>query len=61
MHFERVNQLANVTPIDVLCAAWGSTPEYAHLRKASVHSMTVQEAGELAAIHGMTLPDILGV
>lgn len=61
MHFERVRQLANTTPTDVLCKAWGACPDYVNLCKRGVHNMTVQEAGELAAIHGLTLPDILGV
>lgn len=61
MHFERVARLANETPTGVLCEAWGAVPEYVELCKMGVRNMTVGEAGELAAIHGLTLPDILAV
>jgi hypothetical protein len=61
MHFERVKQLAEATPTSALCEAWGACPEYVNLCKIGVHNMTVSEAGELAALHGMKLPDILGV
>lgn len=61
MQFERVTELANSTPTGVLCEAWSACPEYVALCKISVRDMTVREAGELAALHGMTLPDILSV
>lgn len=61
MQFERIAELANATPTAMLCEAWGACTEYVILCKASVRDMTIQEAGELAALHGMTLPDILSV
>lgn len=61
MRFERVLELAKATPTSVLCEAWGASPEYVNLCKIAAHHMTLQEAGDLAAAHGLELPDILGV
>jgi hypothetical protein len=61
MQFERVFQLAHATPTAALCEAWGAVPEYVDLCKIGVQNMTIQEAGELAALHGLKLPDILAV
>lgn len=61
MRFQRVVELANATPTSVLCEAWGESPEYVELRKIGVQQMTLGEAGDLAAVHGLKLPDILAV
>lgn len=61
MHFQRVIELANATPTSVLCEAWGESAEYVATRQRSEHPMTLQEAGDLAAVHGLKLPDILAV
>ena len=61
MRFERVQELAAATPTGVLCDAWSASPEYVELCKVAVRRMTLEEAGELAAVHGLTLPDILAV
>lgn len=61
MRFERVAELARETPTSVLCEAWGAGHHYVELCKLRVHEMTIEEAGELAAVHGLRLPDILAV
>lgn len=61
MSFDRITELINATPTAVLCEAWDACPEYVTLCKLGAQNMTVQEAGELAARHGLTLPDILAV
>lgn len=61
MRFERVRELAAATPTGVLCEAWSACPEYVELCKVAVHRMTLDEAGQLAAVHGLTLPDILAI
>lgn len=61
MQFERVTELVNTTPTGILCEAWSASPEHVELRKSAVHQMTVEEAGDLAALHGLKLPDILAV
>lgn len=61
MSFKQVINLVNATPTGALCEAWGACPEYVTLCKIGVHNMTVREAGELAALHGLKLPDILAV
>lgn len=61
MEFQRVKALAEATPTGDLCDAWGATVDYVETAKMLVRSMTVEEAGELAALHGLTLPDILAV
>lgn len=61
MSFERVTELVNSTPTAVLCEAWGACPEYVTLCRLGAHNMTIQEAGELADLHGLTLPDIIAV
>jgi transcriptional regulator of met regulon len=60
MQFERVVELANATPTSVLCEAWEATPEDVDLLKSRVQHMTLSQAGELAAVNGLKLPDILG-
>lgn len=61
MKFERITELANNTPVAELCAVWGATPEQVEQRKTAVACMTLVEAGELAAVYGLKLPDILAV
>lgn len=61
MQFARLTELVHTTPSAELCEAWGASPGYVSLVRARTSNMTVQEAGELAAIHGLTLPDILSV
>jgi phenylalanyl-tRNA synthetase alpha subunit len=61
MRFDRVLEIANATPTSVLCEAWGASPEYVELCKIGVQHMTLSEAGDLASVHGLKLPDILGV
>jgi hypothetical protein len=59
MLFERVKELAEATPTEALCEAWGVGPDYVSLSRLRVQGLTVEEAGELARLHGLTLPDIL--
>ena len=59
MLFARVTQLANDTPSDVLCRAWGVGPDEALALKQSKRPMTIREAGALAEVHGMELADVL--
>ena len=61
MHFERVKELADATPTEALCEAWGACPDYVKLSRLRVQGLTVEEAGELAALHGLTLPDLLAI
>lgn len=59
MHFQRAKELAENTPTHILCEAWGLSVEGVELSRLRVHQLTVEQAGELAALHGLTLPDIL--
>ena len=59
MHFERVHKLANATPPDALCAAWGLNLGQVAERTQNKRPMTIREAGALAALHGMKLEDVL--
>lgn len=61
MRFERALELVKATPTSVLCEAWGASPSYVASRKRAEHPMSLREAGDLAELHGMTLPDILAV
>jgi len=61
MLFERVKELTEATPTEALCEAWGAVPDYVSLSRLRVQGLTVEEAGDLAALHGLTLPDILAV
>ena len=61
MPFQRVVELANATPTSVLCETWGASPEYVELCKTAARHITIDEAGDLAALHGLKLPDILAV
>lgn len=61
MQFERLVEVASGTPTSVLCEAWGANHHYVELCKLRVNQMTLEEAGDLAALHGMKLPDIFGV
>lgn len=61
MRFQRVLELAKTTPTSVLCDAWGASPEYVASRKSAAHTMTIQEVGDLAAVYGLKLPDVLAV
>lgn len=61
MRFQHVIELANATPTSVLCEAWGASPEYVELCKIAAHQMTLEEAGDLAAVHGLKLPDLFAV
>lgn len=59
MDFQRVRELAQGTPTEVLCEAWDASPEYVSVLRYAPRQMTVQQAVDLAAAHGLTLPDIL--
>jgi len=61
MQFQRVKELADATPTETLCELWDACPTYVELSRIRVRNMTVEEVGELAALHGLTLPDILTV
>lgn len=61
MQFERVEALARETPTSVICEAWGASRHYVELCKLRVREMTIEEAGDLADLHGLKLPDILAV
>lgn len=61
VNFERIRELMAETPISSLHRIWGERPAYMDLRNIDVRAMTVEEAGELAALHGIKLPDILAV
>jgi hypothetical protein len=45
----------------VLCDVWGASSHYVDLCKLGTHQMTLEEAGELAALHGLKLPDLFAV
>jgi hypothetical protein len=60
MHFGTVIALVNATPTGELCEAWEVTPEHVALRKSGESPMTLREAGDLAALHGLLLEDVLG-
>ena len=59
MEFERVLNLAEVTPMGALCAAWGESPEGVDARKRARTPLTIREAGSLAELHGLRLEDVL--
>jgi hypothetical protein len=59
MKFERVLNLANDTPIGVLCQVWVVSPEDVDARKRAETPLTVREAGSLAELHGLRLEDVL--
>lgn len=61
MNQDPVITLARRTPIDVLCVAWGCSDKEVGPRLDGREPMTVREAGDLAAIHGLKLEDILRV
>jgi hypothetical protein len=61
MRFELLTKLANDTPTSVLCDVWGASSHYVDLCKLGTHQMTLEEAGELAALHGLKLPDLFAV
>jgi len=61
MEFERVLNLAEITPVGDLCAAWGTLPEDVDARKRARTPLTIREAGSLAELHGLRLEDILPV
>lgn len=61
MQFERIVSLANVTPISVLCDAWAVDREAVMSRRNVAVPMSVREAGDLAALHGLLLEDVLSV
>jgi len=61
MRFERTVELAKATPTGVLCEVWGATAAEVNSRKSGEQIMTISEAGALADLHGMKLPDILSV
>jgi hypothetical protein len=60
MHFGTAIALAAATPTGALCEAWEVTPEYVAGRKSGELPMNLREAGDLAALHGLLLQDILG-
>jgi|RhiMetStandDraft_4_1073278.scaffolds.fasta_scaffold93723_1 hypothetical protein len=60
MHFGTAIALARDTPTGALCEAWEVTPEHVASRKSGESPMTLREAGDLAALHGLLLEDILG-
>ena len=60
-NFSRIEALVTATPLSSLHRIWGERPNYMNLRNVDVRDMTVEEAGELAALHGLKLPDILAV
>lgn len=59
--FQRVRELAENTPTAALCEAWDASPDYVRVLRHAPRQMTIQEAGRLAALHDLTLPDILAV
>lgn len=61
MHFQTAVSLARATPTTVLCEAWEVTPEYVAGRKSGELPMNLREAGDLAALHGLLLQDVLSV
>ena len=61
MHFQRAKELADNTPTHALREAWGLSAEGVEMARQQIHQLTVEEAGDLAALHGLTLPDILAV
>ena len=61
MQFECTVELAKATPTDVLCEVWGATAAEVLSRKSGKKTMTIVEAGALAELHGLKLPDILAV
>ena len=61
MGFERIQNLANSTPTDVLTTAWGLSPEDVDARKQARTPLTIREAGSLAELCGMKLEDVLPV
>jgi len=61
MRFQRLLELANDTPVSVLCEAWGESPEYVVSRQRSEQPMSLREAGDLAEVHGLKLENVLGV
>jgi hypothetical protein len=61
MRFDRVQELANATPMSVLCEAWGASSEYVASRQRADHPMSIREAGDLAELHGLKLLDVLTV
>lgn len=61
MHFGTAIALAAATPTGALCEAWEVTPEYVAGRKSGESPMTLREAGDLAALHGLLLEDVLSV
>ena len=61
MHFQRAKELAEKTPTHTLCEVWGLSVEDVEASRLRIHEVTVEDAGELAALHGLKLPDILAV
>ncbi len=59
MRFQRVIDLANATPIGVLCDAWAVDREAIDARKRAETPLTIREAGSLAELHGLRLEDVL--
>lgn len=61
MNLVRVEDFLNATPVSALRRAWGARIGYLDPRSIDASQLTVEEAGELAAIYGLKLPDILAV
>lgn len=61
MLFERAINLANNTPTDALCGAWGLDAADVDARKRKETPLSIREAGSLAELHGLRLEDILPV
>lgn len=61
MQFQQAAKMVRDTSTDVLCEAWGVGPDHVQQRREAPHEMTIQEAGSLAAVHGLLLPDVFAV
>ena len=61
MNQDPVIALARRTPIDALATAWGCTDKEVGPRLEGREPMTIREAGDLAALHGMTLDRALAL
>lgn len=61
MQFQSAVELANSTPANVLCEAWGESVDYVVSRQSGEHPMSLREAGDLADLHDLKLLDVLTV
>jgi hypothetical protein len=61
MQFQSAVELANSTPVSVLCEAWGESVDYVVSRQSGEHPMSLREAGDLADVYHLKLLDVLAV